>query len=287
MDLEWALQWGWSVLNACLYLLMQPFYYISILIVALGYRRQMLLERKLFHTKMHSWASETWRVVWSGLLAGTALSALGMFVSVHLNPASIVCLWVATLLLMLVRVRYLCLAYSVGLLGVVQFFLNVASGWQPVGALGTSVTAIRGLDIPALLVLVAVLHVAEALLVRWQGGKLPLHCLSRANGEIGWRLSDGRSLAHSVVIAGTHSGRIHASLDTVVRRRCRNRVYAGSLTSPDGLQQRDARPATTTEGGTHFEPLASVQCGFTSAELAGCMVESADIVSSVILFSGS
>ncbi|WP_342425319.1 PDZ domain-containing protein [Paenibacillus sp. FSL L8-0502] len=171
MDLEWALQWGWSVLNACLYLLMQPFYYISILIVALGYRRQMLLERKLFHTKMHSWASETWRVVWSGLLAGMALSALGMFVSVHLNPASIVCLWVATLLLMLVRVRYLCLAYSVGLLGVVQFFLNVASGWQPVGALGTSVAAIRGLDIPALLVLVAVLHVAEALLVRWQGGK--------------------------------------------------------------------------------------------------------------------
>ncbi|MDQ0048978.1 hypothetical protein J2T18_003278 [Paenibacillus polymyxa] len=171
MDLEWALQWGWSVLNACLHLLLQPFYYISILIVALGYRRQMLLERKLFHTKMHSWAAETWRVVWSGLLAGMALSALGMFVSVHLNSASIVCLWVATLLLMLVRVRYLCLAYSVGLLGVVQFFLNVASGWQPGGALGASVAAIRGLDIPALLVLVAVLHVAEALLVRWQGGK--------------------------------------------------------------------------------------------------------------------
>lgn len=171
MDLEWALQWGWSVLNACLYLLLQPFYYISILIVALGYRRQMLLERKLFHTRMHSWAAETWRVVWSGLLAGMALSALGMFISVHLNPTSIVCLWIATLLLMLVRVRYLCLAYSVGLLGVVQFFLNIESGWQPGGALGTSVAAIRGLDIPALLVLVAVLHVAEALLVRWQGGK--------------------------------------------------------------------------------------------------------------------
>ncbi|SEJ22515.1 PDZ domain-containing protein [Paenibacillus polymyxa] len=171
MDLEWALQWGWSVLNACLYLLLQPFYYISILIVALGYRRQMLLERKLFHTRMHSWAAETWRVVWSGLLAGMALSVLGMFISVHLNPTSIVCLWIATLLLMLIRVRYLCLAYSVGLLGVVQFFLNIASGWQPGGVLGTSVAAIRGLDIPALLVLVAVLHVAEALLVRWQGGK--------------------------------------------------------------------------------------------------------------------
>ncbi|WP_342415725.1 serine protease [Paenibacillus sp. FSL R10-2782] len=171
MNLEWALQWGWSVLNACLYLLLQPFYYISILIVALGYRRQMLLERKLFHTRLHNWPGETWRVVWSGLIAGLALSALGMFVSVHLTSASIVCLWVATLLLMLVRVRYLCLAYSVGLLGLVQFALNVAEGWQPEGALGTSVAAIRGLDIPALLVLVAALHVAEALLVRWQGGK--------------------------------------------------------------------------------------------------------------------
>ncbi|MEC0234344.1 PDZ domain-containing protein [Paenibacillus kribbensis] len=171
MNLEWALQWGWSVLNACLYLLLQPFYYISILIVALGYRRQMLLERKLFHTRVHSWAGQAWRVVWSGLIAGMVLSALGMFISVHLNTASIVCLWVTTLLLMLVRVRYLCLAYSVGLLGVAQFVLNVADGWQPEGALGASLAAIRGLDIPALLVLVAALHVAEALLVRWQGGK--------------------------------------------------------------------------------------------------------------------
>lgn len=287
MDLEWALQWGWSVLNACLYLLMQPFYYISILIVALGYRRQMLLERKLFHTKMHSWASETWRVVWSGLLAGMALSVLGMFVSVHLNPASIVCLWVATLLLMLVRVRYLCLAYSVGLLGVVQFFLNVASGWQPVGALGTSVTAIRGLDIPALLVLVAVLHVAEALLVRWQGGKLPLRCLSRANGEDWLAVIVWKTFGPFRCYCWYRLRGIHASLDTFVWRRCRNRVYADSLANPDGLQQRDARPATTTEGGTHFEPLAPIQCGFTSVELAGGMVESADIVSSVILFSGS
>ncbi|MCV9949773.1 PDZ domain-containing protein [Paenibacillus sp. BT-177] len=193
MDLEWALQWGWSVLNACLYLLLQPFYYISILIVALGYRRQMLLERKLFHTRIHSWAAETWRVVWSGLLAGMALSALGMFVSVHLNPTSIVCLWIATLLLMLVRVRYLCLAYSVGLLGVVQFFLNVASGWQPGGALVTSVAAIRGLDIPALLVLVAVLHVAEALLVRWQGGKaaMPLFVEGKRGRLVGgYRMED-------------------------------------------------------------------------------------------------
>lgn len=193
MNLEWALQWGWSVLDACLYMLLQPFYYISIIIVALGYRRQMLLERKLFYTKVHSWAEETWRVVWSGLIAGIVISALGMFVSVHLNTASIVCLWVTTLLLMLVRVRYLCLAYSVGLLGVVQFVLNVTDGWQPDGALGASAAAIRGLDIPALLVLVAALHVAEALLVRWQGGKaaIPLFVESKRGRLVGgYRMED-------------------------------------------------------------------------------------------------
>lgn len=168
-----------------------------------------------------------------------------------------------------------------------SIFPKCTSGWQPVGALGTSVAAIRGLDIPALLVLVAVLHVAEALLVRWQGGKLPLHCLSRANGgdwlaAIGWKISTipllllvptqgGFMLPWTPLFGGdAGTGYMLAALPVLM-----------------GFSSVTLVPATTTEGGTHFEPLAPIQCGFTSVELAGGMVESADIVSSVILFSGS
>ena len=66
------------------------------------------------------------------------------------------------------RIRYLCFAYAAGLLGVVQFGLNLASGWQPEGWLGSITEALRALDMPALLVLAALLHLGEAMLVRLQ-----------------------------------------------------------------------------------------------------------------------
>ncbi|MFM9279989.1 serine protease [Paenibacillus jiagnxiensis] len=168
--MEWAAQWGWNVLNACLQLLTQPFYYISIIVVALGYRRQMLLERKLFHTRLHGWWPQTWRTIWSGLAAGLFVSAIGLFIGAHLTTGAVISLWVCTGLLMLLRVRYLCFAYAAGMLGVVQFVVSLADGWQPEGWLGNVAAVIRGLDMPALLLLVAVLHIAEALLLLWKRG---------------------------------------------------------------------------------------------------------------------
>lgn len=193
MNLDWALQLGWSILNACLNLLLQPFYYISILVVALGYRRQMLLERKLFHTKLNSWGGQTWRVIWAGLLAGVVLSAASLFVGVNLTTGAVTCLWLTAILLMLVRIRYLCFAYPVGLLGVAQFGLSWAANWQPEGWLGVAVSTIRALDIPSLLALVAVLHLAEALLVRWQGGQAatPLFFEGKRGRAVGgYRMED-------------------------------------------------------------------------------------------------
>ncbi|MFB5763799.1 PDZ domain-containing protein [Paenibacillus medicaginis] len=168
MDL--AVQWGWNVLNAFLQLLTQPFYYISIIIVALGYRRQMLLERKLFHTRLHDWLPQTWRAIWTGLAAGLLVSLIGLFIGAHLTTGAVISLWVCTGLLMLLRVRYLCFAYAAGLLGVIQFVLGLAESWRPEGWLGAAVADIRGSDMPALLVLVAVLHMAEALLLLWKRG---------------------------------------------------------------------------------------------------------------------
>ncbi|MDP4096493.1 PDZ domain-containing protein [Paenibacillus sp. P96] len=168
--MDWAAQWGWNVLNACLQLLTQPFYYISIIVVALGYRRQMLLERKLFHTRLHGWWPQTWRTVLTGLVAGLLISAVGLFVGAHLTAGTVISLWACTGLLMLLRVRYLCFAYAAGLLGVVQFVLSLADSWQPEGWVGDAVAVVRGLDMPALLLLVAVLHMAEALLLLWKRG---------------------------------------------------------------------------------------------------------------------
>ena len=73
------------------------------------------------------------------------------------------------LILMLFHIRYLCFAYSIGLLGIIQFVLGWFPNWRPEGWISHVITTIVGLDIPASLALSAVLHFAEALLVKIQG----------------------------------------------------------------------------------------------------------------------
>ena len=169
--LETAKELLWLGMDAGLQLLTQPFYYISILFIALLYRRQVLLERKLFHVRLNGWGLQTWRTFLGGLVAGIAVSVVMAFLGISLTFASVLCIWITAMVLMLFRIRFLCFAYSIGILGIVQFILSWFPGWQPEGMLGSAKSTVIGLDIPALLALAAVLHFAEAMLVVWQGSK--------------------------------------------------------------------------------------------------------------------
>ncbi|MGF7049257.1 hypothetical protein J2T13_003767 [Paenibacillus sp. DS2015] len=182
-----ALEMLWKVTDGWLQLLIQPFYYISILFVMLFYRRQVGLERKMFHVRMHSWGLQTWRTVIGGLAGAVGVSLVMAFVGINLTQAGVICIWVVSLLLVLLRVRYLCFAYSAGLLGIVQFIIHFFPSWEPIGWLGLSVDTVRSLDIPALLTLAAILHLAEAILVKVQGASLasPLYIESKRGKIVG------------------------------------------------------------------------------------------------------
>ncbi|MFE4712036.1 PDZ domain-containing protein [Paenibacillus sp. NPDC056722] len=158
-----------SLGKAALNLLIQPYYYIALIFVALYYRRQVALERKLIHVKLHSPGQEIWRTVWSGLIMGLLVSVAAVLLGVSISGPAVACIWIVTLLLLLIRVRYLCFAYAIGILGVIQFVFSFFPNAFQTGTVGTLVTGLREMDIPALLVLAALLHLAEALLARWQG----------------------------------------------------------------------------------------------------------------------
>lgn len=167
MDL--LLEWLWNFSDAVVQLLLQPFYYIAIILIALQYRRQILLERRLFHARLHNWGRQTWITFLGGLFAGIGVSIVSLLFGMTLTTEGVLLIWAASILMMLFNVRYLCLAYATGVLGVVQFIVNLFPGAAPGGFAGSLLDAIRDLNIPALLALTGVLHVAEALLVRWQG----------------------------------------------------------------------------------------------------------------------
>ncbi|WP_245864111.1 PDZ domain-containing protein [Paenibacillus donghaensis] len=158
--------------TALLRMLIQPYYYIALLFMILYYRRQVALERMLIHVKLHSWGQETWRTVWSGLVAGLMVSVAAVLLGISLPGKAVALIWAVSFLLLLVRVRYFCFAYAIGTLGIVQFVFSFFPNTLQSGIAGEFTAALRGMDIPALLVLAGLLHLAEALLARWQGAGL-------------------------------------------------------------------------------------------------------------------
>ncbi|WP_058300398.1 PDZ domain-containing protein [Gorillibacterium timonense] len=168
-------------------LALNPFYYIGILFVVIQYRRHIILERKFFASRLHSLGQETWRTVAWGLLAGTLASLLLAVTGVKLEAGTVVLLWGLTLGLLFVRVRYLCLAYSAGLLGLLHMTAPHLPGWGENSGFAWFYQAVDQVDLPSLFVLVAVLHLLEAGLILFQGDRLatPLFVESKRGKIVG------------------------------------------------------------------------------------------------------
>lgn len=167
MDVAMKLLTAWG--EAALRLLANPFYYLGIALILLQYRRQIRLERKLFHSRFHYLGHVSWRIIVWGLGAGFGVSLAMLFLGASLTFEAMLLLWGVTAVLILFRLRFLCLAYAAGVLGIVGALLE----WFPQGAdtaaAGWLYTWMERVDAPGLLALAGVLHLAEALLIRHQG----------------------------------------------------------------------------------------------------------------------
>lgn len=165
-----VMELGYRGLGALLQLLTNPFYYVGILFIVLQYRRQIALERKLFATKLHSLLSEAWRTLLWGWIGGLAASVLMAGIGATIQLEAVILLWLISLLLIFVRVRFLCWAYAIGLIGICQVIAEAIPALQ--GEAWVWITEpIRQLNMPSMLALVAILHLVEALLIRYQSAR--------------------------------------------------------------------------------------------------------------------
>ena len=149
-----------------------PFYYAALLLVAVLLYRQTAIERKLFAVKLHAWWDELWRALLWGALAGLAASAVFLFAGAALTLPGLILLWSAALLLSILRIRFMCFAYAAGVIGLLQAALS----WTDAAALpelsAVLVREIQAVHLPSLFLLVGVLHLAEAVLVRFTAARL-------------------------------------------------------------------------------------------------------------------
>jgi Trypsin-like serine proteases, typically periplasmic, contain C-terminal PDZ domain len=102
-----------------------------------------------------------------GLLGGIIGSVLLVFLGVNLSGIAVSYLWLAAVLLMLIKPRFLCFAYAAGVLSI----SNLLFGY-PV------------LNIPQLMGLVAVLHLVESLLILLNGTFSPFPVYIKKDGYL-------------------------------------------------------------------------------------------------------
>jgi len=148
-------------------LFLHPMLYVGIIILILLYRRQIVLERKLFNSRIHYLPYEVITSLGIGILAGVVASVFIITLGIVIHPEEMWLVWGISLFLILFNIRFLCLSYATGLLGVVAAilqFLNITST-------NLILDLIISIHIPSLIAIVALLHLIEAILIRVQASK--------------------------------------------------------------------------------------------------------------------
>lgn len=151
------------------------------------YRRQIKVERKMFHTCLQGLGRLTWRNLLGGLAGGLAVSIVFMFVGASLSIEAVYYIWIISFVLMLFSIRFVSLIYSVAILAILQFVLKLI----PVNETQTIIYDIQSnllnINIPALFCLVGLLYVVEAFLIKWQSASLagPIYIEGKRGRQIG------------------------------------------------------------------------------------------------------
>jgi hypothetical protein len=130
------------------------------------YLRQASLEEHLFGTPLSRPLRQVMTSLGFGALGGFFASLLMASLGIALSEEmGIIYVWPVDLVMMLVNPRFMCFAYGGGVVGAVSLLLRgLALLWPQLSNVGL-VAGLMAVDLPALMGLVGLLHLTEALLI--------------------------------------------------------------------------------------------------------------------------
>ena len=181
------LQLGQIFFQTFLIAIVYPMFWVVAVLVYLQYKRIAGMELRLFGRVINPLKKQLAASLGLGLLAGLLASLILFLLGLSLEQIGLYFIWpVALVLLLLFNPRYFCFAYAGGIVALASLFTRflivplapgIAS--QPV------IAALLKIHIPALLALIGLLHLIEALLIYIGGhwGFSPLYC-KNAKGEV-------------------------------------------------------------------------------------------------------
>jgi hypothetical protein len=150
--------------------ILNPFFWIVILLVWTQYKRTAEMEKKMFGTIKIRPQEKVLYAIFYGCLGGLVGSLVVMLLGVSITEAGLVYVWPLALLLMLIHPHLMCFSYAGG---IVSLF-SLIFGFPRV-------------DVAGLMALVAVLHLVESTLIFFAGyiNAAPIFMKSEKYGIIG------------------------------------------------------------------------------------------------------
>lgn len=146
----------------------EPMFWLVILLIIYQYWKVQKSQRRMLSVDAFSLPQQVIMTVFFGSVGGVIGSFLLTLMGVNLSQLGLAYIWPVAIILMVVNARYLCFAYAGGLVAL----SNVLFGWPVV-------------DVSQVLVLVAILHITESILIVMSGryGSMPV-ILRREDGQL-------------------------------------------------------------------------------------------------------
>lgn len=158
------------ILIKMLTMLLNPIFWLVVILVAMQYRRMSAIKEEFFGMQKQG----VWRDVAVATAFGVAGGFLGsimmVFIGLTLTESGLIYLWPVAILLMLVNARFLCFAYAGGIVALSKLFFGFPA-----------------VNISQVLALVAILHMVESLLILVSGhlGAIPAYFKDRQGKVMG------------------------------------------------------------------------------------------------------
>jgi hypothetical protein len=167
------IQWILELLYGIPSFFTNPFTYLLILVIALQWKRQVDIERKLFSAKLHTIGEGVIQSIFYGVIGGLLASIAFLVLGIVFTIEPFMYLWVIAFFLMLFHIRFLCFAYAGSILGLAAYMVQI--GWISLGGqaswLNDLGNILQGIHLPSLFAIVALLHLTEAFLIYLIGGE--------------------------------------------------------------------------------------------------------------------
>ena len=177
---------GGIFLTTFLISLFTPIFWIVLFLILMQYRRVVAMEVKLYGRPINKIGRPLLISIGLGLPGGLLASVILLFLGLSLEQIGLYFIWPVALLLLLINPRYLCFSYAGGIVAVaVLAFRHLLLPVAPGLAANSVIGSLLQIHIPALLVLIGLLHLVEAGLIYVGGhlGSSPLY-LKRENGTV-------------------------------------------------------------------------------------------------------